>query len=97
MKKHRGVSAAALALAPGGCSENASAAKPLPKPVGFQSTAGLRSAAGDPAQPLAASPALSMRSAYSPMIQIMEALASGSSRLSSESHSVPMMLSYRLG
>ena len=40
------------------------------------------------------SPALSMRSAYSPTIQIMAALASGSSRESRFSQRVPMMLSY---
>ncbi len=40
------------------------------------------------------SSALSMRSAYSPMIQTMLARASGSSRLSRLSHSVAMMLSY---
>ena len=40
------------------------------------------------------SSALSMRSAYSPMIQIMLALASGSSRVSRFSHKVAMMLSY---
>ena len=43
------------------------------------------------------SSALSMRSAYSPMIQIMDALASGSSRLSRLSHSCAMMVSYWLG
>ena len=40
------------------------------------------------------SSALSMRSAYSPMIQIMLAFASGSSKVSKFSHSVAMMLSY---
>ena len=40
------------------------------------------------------SSALSMRSAYSPMIQIMDALASGSSSVSRFSHSVAMMDSY---
>jgi hypothetical protein len=39
------------------------------------------------------SPALSMRSEYSPMIHTMEALASGSSKLSRLSHKVPIMLS----
>ena len=39
------------------------------------------------------SSALSMRSAYSPMIHTMLALASGSSSDSRLSHSVPMMLS----
>ena len=43
------------------------------------------------------SSALSMRSAYSPMIQIMDALASGSSRESRFSHSVDMILSYLFG
>ena len=40
------------------------------------------------------SSALSMRSAYSPMIQTMAARASGSSKLSRLSHSVAMIVSY---
>ena len=40
---------------------------------------------------------LSIRSAYSPMIQIMADLASGSSSVSRFWHSVPMMDSYLFG
>lgn len=43
------------------------------------------------------SSALSMRSAYSPMIHASEALASGSSNASKFSHSVDMMPSYLCG
>lgn len=43
------------------------------------------------------SSALSIRSAYSPIIQIMEARASGSSRVSKFSHRVAIMLSYLFG
>ena len=43
------------------------------------------------------SSALSILSAYSPMIHTIDALASGSSRVSRFSHRVEMMLSYLFG
>ena len=55
------------------------------------------SSSNDSRKDSSSSSALSMRSAYSPMIQIIEAFASGSSSVSRFSQRVPMIDSYRLG
>ena len=54
---------------------------------------GLKARLGTPLAALHAAPALSIRSAYSPSIQTMAALASGSLSVSRFSHSMPSTLS----